>query len=304
VEEVRWKKNRVEVTARTTREGADAAARYGERQVFTAPRAIVTLPLGVLQARAGTPGAVIFNPGLGEKRRAIDRLAMGDIVKVVLCFRDRFWGDPVSSSRIAALDGRNLPDFGFLLTNDDVMPTWWGLAPMIAPVLVGWAGGHRAEAFLSACYSNASLGNRHPPRQSAIHNSQSAIEDIRDFEVKPLLGNNDPVTAETLKALARILQISPDALAGLLLASYLHDWSADPFSRGAYSYVPVGALSAQKILAEPLEQTLYFAGEATDTTHQQGTVHAALATGYRAAHQVLSGVVKPNGDVSGFPWRA
>jgi monoamine oxidase len=41
-------------------------------------------------------------------------------------------------------------------------------------------------------------------------------------------------------------------------------------------------------MAEPECDTLFFAGEHTDTTGNWGTVHAALGTGLRAAEQVIS----------------
>jgi monoamine oxidase len=71
------------------------------------------------------------------------------------------------------------------------------------------------------------------------------------------------------------------------LAASTHDWQADPFSRGAYSYIPLGGLGARKILAEPVEETLHWAGEATHFEGEAGTVAGAIATGYGAAREVL-----------------
>jgi monoamine oxidase len=84
-------------------------------------------------------------------------------------------------------------------------------------------------------------------------------------------------------ALARIVGVQPSRLE----AAYFHPWHDDSFSRGAYSYVPAGALTARKTLAQPLADTLYFAGEATDLNGYGGTVHGAIASGERAARQVL-----------------
>jgi monoamine oxidase len=64
----------------------------------------------------------------------------------------------------------------------------------------------------------------------------------------------------------------------------LHDWRADPFARGAYSYVRVGGAGAREALAEPLADTLFFAGEAT-SADDAGTVAGALASGQRAARR-------------------
>jgi monoamine oxidase len=69
--------------------------------------------------------------------------------------------------------------------------------------------------------------------------------------------------------------------------AYTHDWNADPFSRGAYSYLTVGGADARGVLAEPLDGALFFAGEATSTDGQGGTVNGALQTGLRAAAEVL-----------------
>ena len=76
-------------------------------------------------------------------------------------------------------------------------------------------------------------------------------------------------------------------LQGSLDASYVHDWQTDPFSRGAYSYGKVGAVEAQRELGSPVENTLFFAGEATDTSGNNGTVHGAIASGYRAAGEII-----------------
>lgn len=72
----------------------------------------------------------------------------------------------------------------------------------------------------------------------------------------------------------------------------MHDWQADPFARGAYSYAMAGAADAIDVLAAPVENTLFFAGEATDGAHT-GTVHGALASGYRAAAQIAVCRQKP-----------
>jgi monoamine oxidase len=72
----------------------------------------------------------------------------------------------------------------------------------------------------------------------------------------------------------------------MLERAYMHDWQADPFARGAYSYVVAGGASARKALAAPVQGTLFFAGEAADTQGESGTVAGALQSGMRAARQV------------------
>lgn len=64
------------------------------------------------------------------------------------------------------------------------------------------------------------------------------------------------------------------------------DWQADPYARMAYSYVPVGGFGLRSKLAKPLENLLFFAGEATHVT-RPSTVHGAIESGYRAANEML-----------------
>lgn len=67
---------------------------------------------------------------------------------------------------------------------------------------------------------------------------------------------------------------------------HLHDFGADPFARGAYSFTRVGGHTAAERLAKPLGDVLYFAGEATDAEYE-GSVAGALRSGERAAAQIL-----------------
>jgi len=95
------------------------------------------------------------------------------------------------------------------------------------------------------------------------------------------------IIGKAVADLSRIMGLRQDRLSGLLENAYFHDWHADPYARGAYSYVPVGALGARERLAKPVEDTLYFAGEATELNGHSATVHGAIASGKRAARQIL-----------------
>jgi monoamine oxidase len=71
-----------------------------------------------------------------------------------------------------------------------------------------------------------------------------------------------------------------------LMGALVQDWQADRWSRCGYSYLLVGGEGAREELAAPLKQTLFFAGEATDS-EESGTVAGALRSGQRAAKEVL-----------------
>jgi monoamine oxidase len=228
VREVRWKRGSVEVDATFL----DQPFRV------KAARAIVTLPLGVLQAPADSPGAVRFMPALEAKRAALAGLAFGPVLKLSLRFRKAFWEE---------LDGGKYQDASFFHSAQTAFPTFWTTLPVRAPLLTAWIGGPKA----------ARLSNSQMPQ--IIRRAMESLSKIfgdraeSDFELE---------------------------------CAYLHNWQTDPFSRGAYSYVAVGGTNARQELAAPLEDTLFFAGEATDTQDEAATVTGALQSGARAAREV------------------
>jgi monoamine oxidase len=104
-------------------------------------------------------------------------------------------------------------------------------------------------------------------------------------QADPLKGKSrSEIIGAAMASLQRIVRVPATRLEN----AWMHDWHADPFSRGAYSYVPAGALAARRMLSEPVEDTVYFAGEATDCNGYGGTVHGAIASGMRAAAQILA----------------
>ncbi len=79
----------------------------------------------------------------------------------------------------------------------------------------------------------------------------------------------------------------PD-LAGRLHWSQYKDWITDPYSRGSYSFTRPGGLGQRKLLARPVEGTLYFAGEACAESPNYQTVHGAYLSGKRVAEDVAA----------------
>jgi monoamine oxidase len=140
-------------------------------------------------------------------------------------------------------------DFSFLFSFGSVPPVWWTPLPQPSNTITGWIGGPRAE--LLANLTPAMLG-------------EAACE---------VLGEIFSIEAEDIRA--------------ELIETYSRDWQRDGLSLGSYSYVPAGALDACSKMTLPVDRTLYFAGEHTDTTGHWGTVHAALRSGIRAAQQAL-----------------
>ena len=140
---------------------------------------------------------------------------------------------------------RGLDEEFFLHTPREPFNVYWPITPPTRPLLIAWAGGGRTRA-LPRDVDGGTLAAR------AIESLAAATglprgEGIRDFAC--------------------------------------HDWRADPFSRGAYSYVKVGGGSVE---APVVEDTLFFAGEAF-AGGTIGTVEGALETGEAAAERLLGG---------------
>jgi monoamine oxidase len=87
---------------------------------------------------------------------------------------------------------------------------------------------------------------------------------------------------QALASVRSVFREAPEPAAVLV-----QDWAQDPFARLGYSYVLVGGESGRAELAEPVEGTLFFAGEATEP-QEPGTVAGALKSGERAAREILN----------------
>src|SRR4051812_35763173 len=71
-------------------------------------------------------------------------------------------------------------------------------------------------------------------------------------------------------------------------ASERSAWTANPYARGAVSYLPVGSTAeARASLRAPVLGRLFLAGEAP-STESRGTVAGAIASGRRAADEVAA----------------
>lgn len=219
--EVKWKPGSVEIRTTGT--------------TYSAKNAIITVPLGVLRA-----GTIIFDPPLTTKAYAFSRLEMGHVVKAIVYFRKRWWEKTAGA-------------FGYAISYDAPIPTWWTQLPARTGLLTGWAAGPAGED-LAKC-------------------------------------QRTEILSQAVTSLSRIFGVAEETIDNELVACHFHNWSEDPFSLGAYSYPAVGGIEAARQLAQPVESTLFFAGEATDFSGHHGTVHGAIASGYRAADEIIAQTV-------------
>ena len=189
---------------------------------------ILTVPLPVLQ-----DASIALEPDIPELRKAARQLMMGQVLRIGVVVKERFWE-------------KKLEDASYIHTPMRPFNVWWTQSPLVAPVITGWAGG------------------------------PSAVD----------LSENGTAEDTALRELARAFGMKRARLETLVDSIHTHDWKRDRFIRGAYSYAGVGGANAPRILARAFDNTIFVAGEATDSA-TGATVEGALASGKRAAAQAI-----------------
>ena len=148
-----------------------------------------------------------------------------------------------------AVDDGRYRDAGFFRCTGQPFAAYWTQYPMRSELIVAWAGGPKANSL------------------AGVSSSETIGRALSGFGA--LLGAPENATDE-------------------FEGGAMHDWGSDPWARGAYSYVAVGGGDARARLAAPVDDTLFFAGEATSNDGQGGTVNGALETGERAAREAAA----------------
>ena len=137
---------------------------------------------------------------------------------------------------------------GFILS-DEPVPTWWTRHPSSDRLLTAWI------------------------TATAMRNFQalSAEDQLRSC----------------IRSLASIFKVREDFLRGQLVACSIHDWMKAPYICGGYSYETVGSEAARKQMHQPVEDTLFFSGEAFYEGQALATVEAALCNGQETATKIM-----------------
>ncbi len=138
-------------------------------------------------------------------------------------------------------------DIGFVFSDANI-PTWWTQRPEADAMITGWKAG--------------------PP---AVLWKQMTAWDILQ---------------QALQSLAQIFMLNVETVQEQLKGYHVANWTADPFTLGAYGYERVESQNAKRILNSPLDNTLFFAGEALHEGGEHGTVEAALASALRVAELI------------------
>jgi len=137
---------------------------------------------------------------------------------------------------------------GFLLTDEEI-PTWWSQLPAKSNLLTGWLGGPNAT--------------------------------------KKIFEPDSSLLQTALLSLSSIFRIPPAMLQEELTNYKIINWLNQPYIKGGYSYNTLHSEKAKEILLSPVNNTIYFAGEAISRSESQGTVESALQSGYDTAKMLI-----------------
>ncbi|OGF70410.1 hypothetical protein A3H65_01455 [Candidatus Giovannonibacteria bacterium RIFCSPLOWO2_02_FULL_45_14] len=145
--------------------------------------------------------------------------------------------------------GKDFGEMDFIFSNEEIR-TWWTQYPDLIPVLTGWLAGPKSQEFL--------------------HSSDEEI-------IEAGIGS-----------LAKIFKVDNEYVKKELVHAKVANWPADLYAKGAYSYWTPESEKAQEELLKPVDNRIFFAGEAFDRGGEASTVEGALASGREAAKKILN----------------
>ncbi|MEO6732992.1 MAG: NAD(P)/FAD-dependent oxidoreductase [Ferruginibacter sp.] len=135
-------------------------------------------------------------------------------------------------------------DAGFILS-DEFFPTWWTQLPNPIPLLTGWLGG---------------------PKAHGISNE-----------------TDETILEKALESLAAIYNLAIEFLKNELDHAWVFNWQKEDYALGAYSYTTLQSAVARQKIKAPVDDTIFFAGEALYSGEHPGTVEAAFVSGIQTS---------------------
>lgn len=212
--------------------GNKVKIRCENREIYEAQKVVITVSLPLISK-------INFNPAISEKIASAEKIGFGDVIKIFLKFKDRWWENAL---------GKDLSKMTFIISNEKVTP-WWTQYPLKESVLTGWIAGLKAREF----------------------------ENISEKDILEM----------SLNCLARTFKVERNFIDKELVNSKVINWPIDPFSLGAYSYSTIETKEAYAELRKPIENKIFFAGEALCLGNETATVEGALASGKEVVEKIL-----------------
>ncbi|KAK5126119.1 hypothetical protein LTR85_011474 [Meristemomyces frigidus] len=254
--------------------------------MYTAKRAVCTLPLGVLQHHAGThvsdaAKAPLFRPALPrEKSEAIASLGFGTLDKIFLVFSRPWWTEEpylsiCKKGLVRESDSADEEDDG----NLDAPDIFMGFTDELPGIAI------RADGTTEPGLRILSVLNLHAltgfPVLSTFVSCSNAthVESLSDEQA-------GAIVHRALTAWLGCEPPKPDAV-------HVTRWAQDEYSRGSYSHMITGLSETrhreefQKPVMNGKGGELRFAGEHTSRNHF-ATVHGALLSGWREADAIIA----------------
>jgi monoamine oxidase len=145
------------------------------------------------------------------------------------------------------LNTNRLKDLAFILSDAEI-PTWWTQRPEKTPLLTGWLGG--------------------PTTYDVSHDREMLFQ-------------------KAMASLPYVLDRSKADIQAAITHWDIADWVIDPYAFGAYAYPTVEGKSARSMVSAPVDNTIFFAGEAMFEGAAMGTVEAALVSGQEVARKII-----------------
>lgn len=146
-------------------------------------------------------------------------------------------------------NGEDLHDLNFLFS-EETIPTWWTQHPNEQPLITGWLGG---------------------PKSLALQSS-----------------TDEEIVKKAICSLSQIFDLDVIQLGQILKEARIYNWSADKNFNGAYSYAVINGEALMQQILQPVDHTIYFAGEGLHHGNEIGTVEAALQSGRAVSRQLIA----------------
>lgn len=239
---------------------------------------VVTVPLGVLKANQ-----IEFNPPLPEEKQgSINRLGFGVYDKIFITF----------DKPIELDDNGN----GFFDPKADVIS------------IVPKANDDVNKYYLSAKLQTMNpaeieLASSHPHRKyderdeghigiemvnvSKVAEVPKVVMLIYGKAALDMEAIADDKSALTQFAMSKLANAFPNCVIPNIVEIDATAWGKDPFSYGSFAHIPINSSGQDmEILSKPIDETIFFAGEATFYKHYS-TVHGALISGRREYARIM-----------------
>lgn len=222
---------------------------------FEANKVIVTVPVSILKN-----GGITFSPGLpGTHTGSLAKIGMGASFRAIIEFKRNLWGESVGF----IFGSTNVPEFMSMGLNRSVFNA----------TLQVTVNGAKAATY-------SSLGD-------------GAIDALlADLDL--LYNDGAPVNPVGYATKYVRRKVDPVTLAETDPIYVMEDWTVREHILGGYSYPMPGATNEdRKNIGLPINDKLFFAGEATDITGNSGMVNGALASAERVAEEVVKSILEP-----------